>query len=153
MNYQPPSYLTGLVTDVSKELLVKVQRNYGDGTTAFKLNGRFKACVQTWEPAYNCTGGTFWGIDTYDNKLLLFSQAKHGYNGVMQLNEAEDETQTQTFNFLIPAELVIAFQYSGDEEQYIEEGTSKYKQDYFGWIAIYTLINNNLKEILSYECA
>jgi hypothetical protein len=50
-------------------------------------------------------------------------------------------------------DLIVAFQYSGDENEYVLDGTSKFEQDYFGWIVIYKMTGAKLEELISYECA
>lgn len=153
MNYPPPSYLTGLVSDVSSVILSEIQKEYGDNTTAFKFNLKFDSLVQTWLQQFQHYGGTFWGIDATGNRLLLFDQFKHGYNAMMKLNEAEDLHNTKSTALRQQTEIFIAFQYSGDEVEYLERGASKFKQDYFGWVVIYKMVDNKLEEVMNYECA
>ena len=50
-------------------------------------------------------------------------------------------------------EIIIAFQYDGNEDEYLEDGTSKFEQDYFSWVIIYKYVDNKLDELLNYECA
>ena len=153
MNYPPPSYLTGLVTAVGQETLSEIQKNYGANTTAFKFNSKFNSLIQTWLQEFGHHGGTVWGIDTIGNKVLLFDQFSHGYNAMMKLNEEEDLESTKSIALPQQTEIIIAFQYSGDEDEYLERGASKFKQDYFGWIVIYKKNDNKLEEFLNYECA
>src|SRR5687768_18418418 len=89
MIYSAPSYLTGLVTEVNEQILLKIQEEYGDNTTAFKFNTNFKSLVQTWIEEYDEYGGTIFGVDKTNNRTTIFDQFKHGYNGVMELNEEE----------------------------------------------------------------
>jgi len=52
--------------------------------------------------------------------------------------------------------LIVAFQYSSEEEEYIEyanEGKSKFAEDYFEWFVLYKYVDNNLEELISIECA
>jgi hypothetical protein len=153
MIYPPPSYLNGLVSEVGPEILSVVQENYGDNTTAFKFNSKFNGLVQTWIDDYNDYGGTLWGINLTGNKVLLFDQFQHGYNGVMGLNEEEDFNSTKSISLPEATEIIIAFQYSGDENEYVLDGASKFKQDYFGWIVIYKMRGGVLEELTNYECA
>ena len=153
MNYPAPSHLTVLVTAVSQETLSEIQKNYGDNSTAFKFGTKFNRLIQTWLEEFEHYGGTVWGIDTRGNKVLLFYQFRHGYNAMMKLNEEEDLDNTKTIELPQPTEIIIAFQYSGDEDEYLKNGTSKFKQDYFHWIIIYKKAANKLEEILSYQCA
>jgi hypothetical protein len=153
MIYPAPSYLRGLVTEVSPATLPKIKTDYGDNTTAFKFNNMFTALILSWNEEYEEYGGRVWGVETTGNKLLIFDQVKHGYNGVMQLNEEDDIGSIKTIEFTEPSEVIVVFQYSGDEADYLEEGTSKFEQDYFGWIAIYKHTDNKTKEIISFECA
>ena len=153
MNYPPPSYLTGLVSDVSDVILSHIQKEYGNNTSAFKFNIKFNSLVQTWLQKFQHYGGTIWGIDTTDNKILLFNQFKQGYNAMMKLNEEEDLGNTKSIALPEKTQIIIAFQYSGDEDEYLERGASKFKQDYFGWVVVYKMVDNNLEEIINYECA
>jgi hypothetical protein len=153
MTYPAPSYLDGLVSDVSPEILSLVHENYGDNTTAFKFNVKFNGLVQTWLNEYNDYGGTLWGINLTGNKILLFDQFRHGYSGLMGLNEEEDFNSTKSISFPQATEIITAFQYSGDENEYVSDGTSKFEQDYFGWIVIYKLNGDVLEELINYECA
>ena len=95
MIYPAPSYLTGLVTEVNNQILLEIQKEYGDNTTAFKFNPIFTSLVQTWDEEYNHYGGTIFGIDKTNNRTVVFDQFKHGYNGVMAINEKEDLTSTK----------------------------------------------------------
>lgn len=153
MNYPPPSYLKGLVSDVSQKTLSELQKSYGTNTTAFKFNTNFTRLVQTWLEESAHYGGTVWGIETTGNKVLLFDQYRHGYNAMMKLNKEEDLNNVKSLDLPEPAEIIIAFQYSGDEDEYLERGESKFKQDYFGWVVIYKKVNDKLEELLNYECA
>jgi hypothetical protein len=153
MIYPAPSYLSGLVSEVSPEILSVVQENYGTNTTAFKFNSKFNGLVQTWLNEHDDYGGTLWGISLTGNKILLFDQSRHGYNGVMGLNEEEDFTSTKSISFLQATEIIIAFQYDGDENEYVLDGKSKFEQDYFGWIVVYKVTGTTLEELLNYECS
>lgn len=153
ITYPPPSYLTGLVSPVNSKILSQVQTEYGTNTTAFVFNNKFNSLVQTWLKEFQHYGGTAWGIDTKGYDVLLFDQFKHGYNAMMKLNEEEDLKSTRTSNFPTTVEIIIAFQYSGDESEHLQYGESEFEQDYFGWVIIYKLIDNKLEEIFNYECA
>jgi hypothetical protein len=153
MIYPPPTYLAEVVTEVSASTLARIQKEYGDSTTAFAFNKKFNALIFSWNGKYDAYGGRVWGLDATGNKMLLFDQMLYGYNGVMQLNEEDDINSTKSIDFSEAIEIIIAFQYSGDEAAYLEDGTSKFEQDYFGWVAIYKHPDNQLKEIISFECA
>lgn len=153
MNYPEPSYLKELVTKVSGDILTKIQKNYGNNTTAFKFNSKFTSLIQTWIDEFNTYGGTIWGIDTTGKKILMFDQFRHGYDALMGLKEEENLDSTKSIALSQLTEIVIAFQYNGDEEEYLEDGTSKFKQDYFGWVVIFEQREDKLRELLSYECA
>lgn len=153
MNYPPPSYLTGVVSSVSQKNLSEIQKEYGDNTTAFKFNTKFNSLIQTWLEVFGHFGGIVWGIDTAGNKVILFDQVKHGYDAMMKLNEEEDLDNTKSLDLPRATEIIIAFQYSGDEDEYLENGTSKFKQDYFGWVVLYKKIDNKLEKLFEYECA
>jgi len=158
MIYPAPSYLRELVTEVDNEILLKVQENYGEYSTAFKFNMKFKGLIQTWNTKYNCIGETVWGLSLNNEKICIFDGVKNGYEGLMGLKEAEDLNSTRTIDFGNEADIIVVFQYSGDEAEFIaefaNEGIPVYEEeDYFSWIAIYKYENNNLKEIVDYECA
>jgi hypothetical protein len=153
MIYPEPSYLSGLVTRVNNETLIKIQKNYGINTTAFKFNNKFTGLIQTWLDKFDTYGGTVWGIDTTGNKILLFDQFRHGYDALMGLNEQENLDSTKFIDLPQPMEIIMAFQYNGEEEEYLEDGSSKFKQDYFGWVVIYKMLDGKIQEFLSYECA
>jgi hypothetical protein len=153
MIHPPPSYLTGLVTAVNQHTLSEVQKNYGTNTTVFMLNTKFNGLIQTWLEEFGHYGGTVWAVETTGNKVLLFDQFRHGYNAMMKLNEQEDLDSTKSITLPQQTEIIIAFQYSGDEDEYLERGASKFKQDYFSWVVIYKKIDNKLEEFLNYECA
>ena len=153
MIYAAPSYLTGLVTEVNEPILLEIQKEYGDHTTAFKFNTNFTNLVQTWIDEYDEYGGTILGVDKTNNQTTIFDQFKNGYNGVMEINEEENLTSTKSIDLANGTEIIIAFQYSGDEAEYLEDGTSKFEQDYFSWVIVYKYVDNKLEELLSYECA
>ena len=153
MAYPPPSYLTGHVASVNQKTLSEIQKNYGTNTTAFKFNTKFNSLIQTWLKEFDHYGGTIWGIDPTGNKVLLFDQFRHGYNAMMKLNEKEDLDSTKSSALPQQTEIIIAFQYSGDEDEYLEQGSSKFKEDYFGWVVIYKMVDNKLEEVFNYECA
>jgi len=94
-----------------------------------------------------------WGIDTTGNKFILFDQYRHGYNALMKLNEEEDLENTKAIDLPQRTEIIIAFQYSDVLDEYLKEGASKFKQDYFDWVVIYKKVDNKLEELLNYECA
>jgi hypothetical protein len=148
-----PSYLKELVTAVDNNILTKIQNEYGEYSTAFKFNMKFKKVIRTWLSEYNNYGSTVWGIDLKDKKTIFFDPMENGYNGLFGLNKKEDLTTNKAIDFDKAIEIIIAFQYSGDEKEYAEEGKSKYEEDYFDWIIIYTYDGNELREILNIECA
>ena len=153
MKYPPPSYLNGLVSPVSKKILSEIQMEYGANSTAFKFNTKFNSLIRTWLKEFKHFGGTVWGINITGNKVLLFDQYRHGYNALMKLNKEEDPDNTNIIGLPQQTEIIIAFQYSGDVDEYVETGPSKFKQDYFDWVVIYKKVDNKLEEILNYECA
>ena len=153
MIYPPPSYLTGLVTEVNETILLEIQKEYGDNTTAFKFNTNFTSLVQTWIEEYDEYGGTILGVDKANNQTIIFDQFKYGYNGLMEINEEEDLTSAKSIDLINGTDIIIALQYSGDEADYLEDGKSKFEQDYFSWIIVYKYFDNKLEEVLSYECA
>src|SRR4051812_8266652 len=120
MIYPPPSYLTGLVIEVSAPIVLEIQKEFGDHTTAFKFNINFNNLVHTWNDEYDEHGGTIWGVDKANNQTPIFDQFKNGYNGVMEINEEEDLTSTKSIDLISGAEIVVAFQYGGDEADYLE---------------------------------
>ena len=71
----------------------------------------------------------------------------------MELNEEDNISSVKTIDLSKVSDVIIAFQYSGDEAEYIADGISKFEQDYFGWAAIYKQVDNRLEEITSFECA
>ena len=71
----------------------------------------------------------------------------------MEINEEEDLTSTKSIDLISGTEIIIAFQYSSDEAEYLEDGTSKFGQDYFSWVIVYKYVDNKLEEVLSHECA
>ena len=152
MIYPAPLYLTGLVAEVNEQILLEIQKEYGDNTTAFKFIDNFIGLVQTWITEYDQYGGTIFGVDKTNKQTTIFDQFKNGYNGVMEINEEEDLTSTKRIDLISETEIIIAFQYSGDEAEYLEDGTSKFEQDYFSWVIVYKYVDN-LEEVLSYECA
>ena len=153
MIYPAPSFLTGITTDLSNQTLSQIQENYGDNTSAFKLTAKFTGLVQTWIDEFKEHGGTIWGIDSKGTRTIIFDQSKHGYNGLMQLNPEENLNSTKSIDLPKGTEIVIAFQYGGDEADYLNDGSSKYEQDYFTWVIIYKYLDNKLEEVFTYECA
>jgi hypothetical protein len=153
MIYSMPSYLKELVTEVDNDILSKIQNDYGEYTTAFKFNTKFKGLIRTWINEYGEYGSTVWGIDAKDEKIIIFDPLETGYDGLMGLNEEEDLNSTKTINFTNEAEIIIAFQYSGSEEEYLEDGNSKFKEDYFDWLVIYKYDSGTLEELIDIECA
>ena len=148
-----PSYLTVLTTALDKATLLKIQKHFGENTTAFKFNSKFKSLMLSWKKESDEYGGRVWGINSTGGKVILFDQVQHGYNGVMQLNEEDNIGTMKSVDFSETTDIVIAFQYSGDEAEYISEGSSQFEQDYFSSVAIYKYVNNQLEEIISFECA
>lgn len=153
MNYPAPSHLTGVVTETTNETLAKVQKDYGGNTTAFLFNTKFTGIIRTWSEEYDSYGGTIWGLDTGGNKILLFDSSRHGYDALMELTHDENLSITKSKDLDQATSIVMAFQYNGEEEEYVEGGQSKFKQDYFGWVAIYLELNGKLQLIFDYECA
>jgi len=153
MIYTAPSYLKELVTEVDNNILNEVQKEYGTYSTAFKFNKKFKSLMRNWNKEFNEYGTTIWGINENNEKITIFDPAKNGYDGVMGLNEAQDINTIKTINFENDVEIIVAFQYSGDEEEYLEDENSIFEEDIFGWIAIYKYENGNLEEITNIECA
>ena len=153
MTYPVPTYLKELVTEVNEPILLEIQKEYGDNTTAFKFNTNFTTLTQTWIEEFDEYGGTIWGLDKANNQTTIFDQFKSGYNGVMEINEEEDLNSTKSIDLVSGTEIIIAFQYGGDEAEYLEDGTSKFEQDYFSWVIVYKSVDNKLEEVLSYECA
>src|SRR6188474_2421527 len=119
MIYPAPSYLNGLVTEVDKATLFKIQKDYGESTTAFKFDDKFQSIILSYNEETDEYGGRIWGVDTTESKLPLFDQVKHGYNGAMELNEEDDISSTKTIDLSNAIDVVIAFQYNGDEAEYI----------------------------------
>jgi hypothetical protein len=153
MIYPAPSHLAGIATEVSKQVLSEIQESYGDNTTAFKLSPEFTSLSQTWVEKEQSHGGTIWGTDSKGNRTIIFDPSKHGYNGVMQLNPEENLDSIKSVDLPAGAEIIVAFQYGGDEADFTEDGPSKYAQDYFGWVIVYRYLDNKLEEVLSYECS
>ncbi len=153
MIYPPPLYLTEFVEEIDDQIFSQIQESYGNYTTAFKFRTLFKSVIQTWVVEFGAPGGTIWGIDRIGNQIAIFDQSKYGYNGQMGLNEPEDLNSTGKIDLDTETEIIIAFQYGGDEEDYVKDGASKFKQDYFDWVIVYKFSNNKLEEIFGYECA
>ena len=153
MIYPVPTYLKGLVTEVNEPILLEIQTEYGENTTAFKFNINFTTLTQTWNEEFAEYGGTIFGIDKANNQTTIFDQFRNGYNGVMEVNEEENLNSTKSIDLISGTEIIIAFQYSGDEAEYLEDGTSKFEKDYFSWVIIYKYLDNKIEEVLSYECA
>lgn len=70
------------------------------------------------------------------------------------LNNGEKDL-TSTTQILVDSgsKIIIAFQYGGDEEEYANEGPSKFQQDYFDWVLVFKKVDNALEIIFEYECA
>jgi hypothetical protein len=153
MIYQAPTYLTGLVTEVNNTLLFEIQKKYGDYITAFIFKTKFIKLERTWKDEYKEFGGAILGFDKENREIIIFNPTIHGYEGMFGLSTKEDLSKTKNIETNLEIEVVIAFQYSGDEAEYIEEGASKFEQDYFGTVAVYKYIDSKLTEILNYECA
>jgi len=157
MIHSIPTYLKGMATEVDSKLLAEIQSNYGENSTAFKFNKKFKSLERTWLTEYNEFGLTVWGINERDEKILIFDPMANGYNGLFELNNEEDLNSTKITDFENEVDLILMFQYGGDEVEYAqegaEEGKSEFAEDYFDWLAIYKYDNNCLKEIVSIECA
>ena len=155
MIHSIPTYLKGLATEVDSKILAEIQSNYGKNSTAFKFNKKFKSLERTWLTEYDDFGLTIWGINANDEKIIIFNPTEHGYNGLFDINEKEDCNSTRTVDFENEVDLILMFQYGGDEEEYAQEedGKSKFAEDYFDWLALYKYDNNGLEEIVSIECA
>lgn len=147
-----PSYIKEIAQEADTDTLEAVQKAYGDDSTAFMLNAQFKQVLRTWSEEYNEYGETFWGITNANEKIKLFDPFENGYNGQYHLSEKEDDTITRTVDLKYDR-LVLAFQYSGDEDSFTVDGNSKLPEDYFEWIAIYQYGNNHLEEIENIECS
>jgi hypothetical protein len=153
MIHSIPTYLKGQATGVDGKILAEIQSNYGEYSTAFKFNKKFKCLVRTWMTKYDEFGSTIWGINVDDERIAIFNPMENGYNGMFNNNGNEDYNSTKTINFENEVDLIAMFQYGGDEAEYAEEGKSKFAEDYFDWVAIYKYDNNGLEEIVSIECA
>ena len=152
MTYPAPSYLTGQVTEVNESILLEIQKEYGDNTTVFQFERQFKMLVRTWKTEYDEFGNTIFGLDIDNNKIPIFDPSQNGYDGIFGHNEQEELNSTKNIDLSKDTKIIVAFQYNGDESENIEEGTSKFEQDYFGWFIIYKLVDNKLEEIFSCEC-
>lgn len=152
-SHSPPTYLVDIVTAVEYDTLIQIRKRYGENVTAFKFRNDFVNIIYSWYNEYDCPAGNVWLVDREVNKITIFDQFLHGYNGVMKLNQANNITSTKTDNLTIGTCVVIAFQYSGDEKEFVTSGPSKKESDYFDWIIIYKDIDSQLEEILNYECA
>jgi len=153
MIHSIPTYLKGLMTEVDSKILAEIQSNYGENSTAFKFNKKFKSLERTWLPEYDEYGLTVWGINVDDEKITIFNPIENGYNGLFDINEEEDCNSTKIVDFESEVDLILMFQYSGEEAEYAQEGKSKFAEDYFDWLAIYKQDSNGLEEIVSIECA
>lgn len=153
MIHPMPSYLRNLVTEVNEEILSRIQGEYGHYTTAFIFNTAFKRLIRTWIPDYNTFGSTLRGINSNDEKISLFNPSENGYNGLFDIDDEENLSLTQQTEFGGEYELIIAFQYSGEEAEYALEGKSPFEEDYFDWLVVYTLFENILDKIIDIECA
>lgn len=152
MIYPAPSYLIGQVTEVNKTILTEIQKEYGNNTTAFQFDTQFKMLVRTWDTEYNEFGNTVFGIDTGNNKISIFDPSRNGFDGVFGQHEQEDLLSTKNIDLSKDTKIIVAFQYNGDESENIEDGNSKFEQDYFGWFVIYKFADNKIEEIFSCEC-
>jgi hypothetical protein len=152
MIYPAPSYLSGQVTDVIERILLEIQKEYGDNTTAFQFDRQFKMLVRTWNTEYGEYGNTVFGLDTDNNRFPIFDPSQNGYDGIFGHIEQEDLTSTKNMDVSKDTKIIVAFQYEGDESESIEEGNSKFVQDYFGSFVIYKFADNKLEEIFSCEC-
>ena len=153
MIHASPTYLKEIVTEVDGKILAKIQKNYGEYSTVFKFNNKFKSLERTWRTEYDDFGLTIWGINSNNEKVCIFNPMEHGYNGLFDINEQEDFNSTKTIDFEQEAELIVMFQYGGDEKEHANEGKSKFAEDYFYWFALYQYDNDKLEEIVSIECA
>ena len=151
MIYPEPSYLSGMVTAADKAQLSKAQKEYGSRVTAFRFNNPFSSLDFAWNDAYE---GKVWGVEASGNKILLFDHDLHGYDGVHGHYDIQPATSVQSMDFSEPTHIVIAFQYSGDEKEYVADGgPSEFEQDYFGWVAIYQQNRDGLEEVVNFECS
>ena len=155
MIHQIPTYLKGMATEVDSKLLAEIQSNYGENSTAFRFNKKFKSIERNWLTEYDDFGLTIWGINVDDEKIIIFNPKENGYNGLFDINEEENSSLTKVVDFEEEVDLILMFQYCGDEAEYAqdEDGKSKFAEDYFDWLAIYKYDNNGLEEIVSIECA
>jgi hypothetical protein len=75
--YPAPSYLRGQVTDVAESILLEIQKEYGNNTTAFQFDIQFKILVRIWNTEYDEFGNTVFGIlDTDKNRFPIFDPSK-----------------------------------------------------------------------------
>jgi hypothetical protein len=134
-------------------VLTEIQKAYGENATAFKLKDEFTSIVFSWDEEYNCPRGRVWLFDKKGQPTIIFDQFVNGYKGVLRLNQLDNSSSTRSINLIDGDNIVIAFQYSGDEQEFANSGPSKHPADYFDWIIIYKYSSNTLQEILNYECA
>ena len=154
MIHSIPTYLKGLATEVdNNKIVAEIQSNYGEFSTVFKFNKKFKCLVRTWLTQYDDFGSTIWGINVDDEKIAIFNPMENGYDGMFDNIKGEDCNSTKTIDFESEVDLILMFQYGGDEAEYAQEGKSGFAEDYFDWLAIYKYDNNGLEEIASIECA
>ncbi len=151
-----PSYLTKYLVACEMETKKEIQAEYGEYTNVFKINLDVKKIELTWNKMYDCEEGSIYAIDENGQQVLLFSADLHGYNGQFELYELETNVEVRELSLKeceTGNEIVLAFQYSGDEEEYVSEGKSDKIEDYFGWIVIYQKCDTKLIKIFEFECA
>jgi len=145
MDYSEPNYLAGLAKKVyDPDILSVIRQEYGKNITVFSV-GFFAKIKQNWSVEYDSSAGIVYGERSDGETLLLFDASKHGYDSMMGIDDSEDgQYILKTTNLSLNTEVILAFQYTSDEESFLADGHSPYVQDYFVWVAIYLYSEDKL---------
>lgn len=146
--YEAPNHLKGITKPIDKATRKIIEKNYGDYITTFEIKGI--TTIKIGKENEN-NSGLIIGVDVSGNVTVLFDQGKHGYNGILGLDESPKSQEFENKK-LEKGKLVIALQYGGDESEYASENGGEPK-DYFDWVVIYIQSGDQLIQIFEHECA
>ncbi len=148
-----PEHLKDFIADADPFDIHTIQKEIGEYSTSFKIKNKINELKFSWLELENCDAGIVSAISRTGEEILLFDQAQHGYNALTGLSSVAENTVNKVRNIDALTEVIISFQYSGEENTYADEGENKLPENYFDWIFIFLKRENKLEMIFDYECA
>ncbi len=145
--YNSPSHIDTKVKSIDSTNRKTIEAEYGDYITTFEISKMKKLKIGKINTD---DSGLVIITDSSNKEIVLFDNSKHGYNGLYGLTNVS-EVDTFDIKELKNKQLIVAFQYGGDEVANADENQGN-PQDYFDWIVIYIINDNQLVKVFEYEC-